>query len=516
MNVEKSAIPPLEQMMKDQSVSEAFLKRQVDGLYDTGWTDWFFEEMARESSTDPHVSYPSQGLLKTPHDGRQFAEYRVVNFLEKHPEFVNQIVVPGMIYFLDLANHPERINELNKTPEFQAPRNQFNLRMFLAPFMHEAISINEVGLAVEKADHNKPRASRTEYYRRGPFVQLGKYPRMMLVGSANPEVWGSAPAIAHMAESHCLAGIPRDGLFTSIQRQADLAKKTIEWLHHSPVLMGKSETERQELIELWQRNLMGVLETNPEKALVRAKALYEVGIRTFRVYSPEPGSDALASLKKLREWERSEGLEPIEIFVGQIVNVDQAKQIEKAGADGLYVGIGGGGRCITGERSGLVIDWPQLLWNMRGEVGIPIIVEGGASSNIGPTLTLGASGIGVTRVVAGGMPESPGGWLYLGNGKGDLYKPYGGEASSRVKSMGGREGPLGIVPYPEGETTKALMYWGERGEIPTLLANLYYLNGNALLAMVMMNEPNVTAYRKRAGKAIRIAKAVEIAQRGTH
>lgn len=516
MDIEKGRIPPLELLMKSQSESESFLKGKVAELQQSGWTDWFFGEMERESSIDPNAAYPSQGLFRTPHDGRQFEKYCSMNFLTEHPEFVNTIVVPGMVYFLELANHPERLEELIKTPEFEAPLHQFNLRMFLAPFISEAVSINEVGLAVEKADHNKPRASRTEYYRRGPFVRLGKHPRTLLVGSANPEVWGSAPAIAHMAESHCLVGIPRDGLFADIKRQTNLALKTIEWLSNSPVLVGRPADEQVKLIEMWKRNLMGVLETNPDKALARAKPLYGAGIRTFRIYSPEPGNDALRTLRRLRDWEKTEGLEPLEIFVGQIVNVDQARQIEKAGADGLYIGIGGGGRCITGERSGLVIDWAQLLWYLRGEVGIPVIVEGGASGNIGPTLALGASGIGVTRVVAGGMPESPGGWLYLINGEGKLCKPYGGEASSRVKSMGGREGPLGIVPYPEGETTKAFMQWGQRGEIPTLLANLYYLNGNVILSMVMMNQPDVASYQQRAGKAIRIVKALELTQRGTH
>jgi len=51
----------------------------------------------------------------------------------------------------------------------------------------------------------------------------------------------------------------------------------------------------------------------------------------------------------------------------------------------LYIGIGGGGRCKTGPRSGTVIDWPELLWSLRGETSLPEIVEGGASEYVAET-----------------------------------------------------------------------------------------------------------------------------------
>ena len=140
---------------------------------------------------------------------------------------------------------------------------------------------------------------------------------------------------------------------------------------------------------------MGVLETEPKKALQRAQALYEAGIRVFRVYSPEPGLGALHTVQQLRKIYDGN----VEIFAGQIVDVEQAKALEAAGVDGFYVGIGGGGRCITGVRSGSVIDWPELVWKLRGEVSLPIIVEGGASDHIATTLALGATGIGVSRIV---------------------------------------------------------------------------------------------------------------------
>ena len=64
----------------------------------------------------------------------------------------------------------------------------------------------------------------------------------------------------------------------------------------------------------------------------------------------------------------------IEIIAGQVVDVSQAVAAQEVGADGIVIGIGGGGRCITGVRSGSVIDWPELVWGLRGEINIPIIV----------------------------------------------------------------------------------------------------------------------------------------------
>ena len=137
------------------------------------------------------------------------------------------------------------------------------------------------------------------------------------------------------------------------------------------------------------------MEANSSKAIKRASALYDAGIRTFRIYSPEPGNGPLKTLKALRALEQEMGWEPIEIFVGQVVSVKQAKQLQAEGANALYIGIGGGGRCITGVVGNLTIDWPQLLMELRGEIQIPVIVEGGGSDAIGVTLKLGASGIGL-------------------------------------------------------------------------------------------------------------------------
>ena len=449
-------------------------------------------------------------MVQTPYDGPEISRSIVQVFDTE--EFKNT-VVPGMLYYLELFNHPERIARLRETQPSEPPKKQFKMLFLIANLFNQALSINQ--LALSPQGHEKKRVSRSERFINGPFAMLGDQPRSLLAGSANPEVWGSIPAIAHMVQTHSLCGLPRDGLFLDVKRQVDLAKGVFEWLEKSPVLVGRNEDEARELLTLWHHNVVGVLEVDTQKGLKRAEALYEAGVRTFRPYSPEPGSDLVTFVSALRELEKSRAWEHIEIFAGQTVSVEQALELEKAGATGLYVGIGGGGRCKTGVRSGVAIDWPMLIWKLRGKSHIPVIIEGGASDYIAQTLAVGGSGIGVTRIVAGGTTESPGGLLYYLNGDGRLFKPYGGEASGRVKSLAGKVGPLGIIPYEEGEVDKAFMQYG-RGNMPTLLSRAYFLNGDAILAYVYQNARNLKEFQDRAVRTLQITNPMELLLRQPH
>jgi hypothetical protein len=282
-----------------------------------------------------------------------------------------------------------------------------------------------------------------------------------------------------MAASHCLTAIPRNGILYDIKRQALVAKETFDWIDAiaDEILVGRKD--KQKLVKYWKGNVVGTVEGKPESALKRAKELYKAGVRSFRVYSPEPGSGPVATVKALRK-KYHDG---IEIFTGQIVDVDQAKKAEAAGADGIFVGIGGGGRCVTGLRSGSLVDWPELLWKLRGQINIPVIVEGGASDHVAISLLLGASGIGVSRVVSGGTIESPGGALFCATKEGKLFKPYGGEASARTKFLDLKLLPFDTASFVEGETTKAEMNYVKHSA-PTLTYNLHLLLEDAVLALV--------------------------------
>lgn len=428
---------------------------------------WYTESHENEGS------YPSQGMLFTPFDflkSTQKAMLPVERMLE---------ILRVRQYFLEIFNHPERIEELKKIQKekFISPPKVKSKVMERLIADGVAASISDLGTRV--VGSQETRVSRKRRLKHGPFVKLGKYARSPLVGSAMPDVWGSVYAISTMAQCLSLVGVPRNGPFNKITQQVDLVVEVFKALEESEVLIGRTSNQKKSLIEIWKRNVMGVIDADPKKALVRTKALYKAGVRTFRVYSPEPGTGPVKTVKALRKHYGDK----IEIFVGQVVDALQAEQLEEAGADGLYIGIGGGGRCITGVRSGSVVDWPVLLWEMRGKINIPVIVEGGASDHIATTLALGATGIGVSRIAGGGTIESPGGMLYCIDEKGRYFKPYGGEASARTKFLDDKMLPFDMPSFVEGETRRAYMGHLGYGE-PTIPFNIHNLTEDIILSLV--------------------------------
>jgi hypothetical protein len=448
---------------------------------------WYIE------SQENSKAYPSQGLLNTPFDflhGDKKAMLPIKKVVK---------ILKVRQYFLEIFNHPERIAELKRVqkqkfvapPKIESNVMEKNIREGLA------VSISDLGIRVEGSQ--RKRVSRKVRLNHGPFVKLGKYARSILVGSAMPDVWGSVYSISTMAQCLSLVGVPRNGPFNEIKRQADLAKEVFNALEESEVLIGRSYYQKKFLLESWKRNVMGVIDASPAKAIKRARALYKVGIRTFRIYSPEPGPGPVETTKAMRK----EFGDNIELFVGQVVDVLQAKQVEEAGADGLYIGIGGGGRCITGVRSGSVVDWPILLWEMRGEINIPVIVEGGASDHIATALALGATGIGVSRIAAGGTIESPGGMLYYIDEDGKYFKPYGGEASARTKYLDKKMLPFGMPSFVEGETRRAYIDHLPYG-VPTIPFHVHNLTEDVILSLVFRSVENVTQFQGLDPSPIRL------------
>lgn len=508
--MQKSDIPSFSDLLKERDIAEDYIREVVDFLKQNGLWQYLLDEFDRVSTTNPDQAYPDQGLIITDYDEKPDN----LNTKELDQNIV-ETTIHAWLYYLEIFNHPERLNALFREDqeEFVPPKTSDN--SILGNQMSKIIGINEFSLIPTGAD--KDRTKRTERFKHGPFVKLGRQARIPFVGSANPDIWGSTSAIASMAMSHALCGVPRDGFYSNPTRQADLAKSVFTMLEKSPVLIGKEQEVQVKLLEMWKHNVMGVLEANPDKAIDRATILYEAGVRTFRIYSPEPGLGPLQTLEQLHAKEKELGWEPIEIFVGQVVDLDQALTLEEAGADGIYLGIGGGGRCTTGVRSGVGINWPQLVWEMRGKLNIPIIVEGGGSDFVAQSLALGVTGIGVTRAVGGGTIESPGGYLYFNdeNNNEGPWKPYRGEASAGMKTMGDRIGPFGFIPYVEGEGTRAYLEYG-RGNAPTILQKLNLLLGDTIMGHVFQNVQSIEELQRVGAESLRLSGPGEMALRNTH
>jgi hypothetical protein len=304
----------------------------------------------------------------------------------------------------------------------------------------------EVDVFVEAQIAN-PQTHRTELLATGPFSFVGKRVRSFIGLGAMPDINGSVLMLETAAKMHMLSELPEVGFFSDPKRQAELAKSTLEKLRaDDPLLTGRSYEEIQYILKSWKSCIVGVLEVGEIKALKRAAELAKVGVESFRVYGHTQGGDVIKTTRALRkEYPNAE------IFSSQVTNVDTAIACEAVGADAIIIGIGSGGRCTTADLSQLVPSNALLSWHLRGDLGIPVIGEGGAVDEPVIAALVGMSGVNGSGSIGGGTFESPGGMYYLTRDGKKFVKPYGGEASPRTKEISGRAYATGLPYFPEGE-----------------------------------------------------------------
>ena len=503
-------LPKYKELLQNRDIAEPYIEQVFQICQRDGYINWLLKELARESGEgiDP---YPAMGLVFTGYEGDRSTPPETAMLDD---QLKNRTILASIYYSL-LNNHPDRIDALFEQSEKPFAPPEYFHHPFFAEAREKGRAINIADIKLEVQGSDAPRQSRTELHQRGPFVSYGKQARGIIAVGANPYITGTPFGLAKLVESHSLACVPRDGFFSQIERQRDLFIKTLEFLKSSPVwkVYARSKIERKKLMDFYTRNLVVTIEPESGKALKRARELYAAGARTFRIYSPEPGNDALGTLIKLRQLAKEEGWERIEIFVGQVVDVEQAMKLEAAGADAIYVGIGGGGRCITGVVGGLTINWPQLVWDLRGRISIPIIVEGGANDHIAESLAVGASGIGAVGRLAGTI-ETPGGLKFFVDEKG-LFRYYGGEASDAMRAMAGRVGPFGFILNREGETNKKRLRY-DATSLPTLLQVFHEMYQGIVGGMVFQNASSIEEFHRKAPRSIRAASPNDDISRNTH
>src|SRR3972149_8194666 len=115
----------------------------------------------------------------------------------------------------------------------------------------------------------------------------------------------------------------------------------------------------------------------------------------------------------------------LEVIVGNIATPEAAKDLIKAGADAIKVGIGPGSICTTRVIAG--VGFPQFsavyeVARAAFRSGVPVIADGGIrhTGDIPKALAAGASAVMVGSIFAG-VEESPGETIILGARK---YKTY--------------------------------------------------------------------------------------------
>ncbi|MGD9857601.1 MAG: IMP dehydrogenase [Planctomycetaceae bacterium] len=195
----------------------------------------------------------------------------------------------------------------------------------------------------------------------------------------------------------------------------------------------------------------------------RAARLIEAGVDVLTVDSAHGHTknvlDTVLEIKK--QWPK------IDVIAGNVATAEGARDLIKAGADAVKVGIGPGSICTTRVVSGVGV--PQLTAidnavQVAAAAGVPVIADGGIrySGDITKAIAAGANTVMLGGLLAG-LDESPGELILF---QGRTFKRYRGmgslgamvqgsseryrqsaEADSRGRQKLVPEGVEGRVPY---------------------------------------------------------------------
>ncbi|MDR0362080.1 MAG: IMP dehydrogenase [Planctomycetota bacterium] len=127
----------------------------------------------------------------------------------------------------------------------------------------------------------------------------------------------------------------------------------------------------------------------------------------------------------------------VDIVAGNVATEEGARDLIKAGADGVKVGIGPGSICTTRVIAGVGVPQMSAIWaagRATREAGIPLIADGGIkfSGDIAKAIAAGAQCVMVGSLLAG-TDEAPGEQILH---QGRMYKAYRGMGSLGAMSSG--------------------------------------------------------------------------------
>ena len=187
----------------------------------------------------------------------------------------------------------------------------------------------------------------------------------------------------------------------------------------------------------------------------------------------------------------------LELVAGNIGTAAAAKDLAKAGADAVKVGVGPGSICTTRVVSGAGV--PQLTAiadcaaALAGD-GLPIIADGGIkySGDITKALAAGASAVMIGGIFAG-TEESPGETVLF---QGRTYKVYRGMGSLGAMEKGGKD-----RYFQAGRPESKLVPEGIEGRVPykgTLAGVVYQLVGGIKSGMGYCGCRTISELQKNA------------------
>jgi IMP dehydrogenase len=170
-----------------------------------------------------------------------------------------------------------------------------------------------------------------------------------------------------------------------------------------------------------------------EDALERVDELVKAGVDVVVIDSAHGHTKAVIdATRAVKQRHPSLGL-----VVGNVATVEGTRDLIRAGADGVKVGMGPGSACTTRVVAGIGVPQITAVLECAAEAGksdIPIIADGGIkySGDAVKALAAGAHSVMLGNLLAG-TEESPGETLLL---EGRTYKVYRGMGSLSAMSSG--------------------------------------------------------------------------------
>lgn len=198
----------------------------------------------------------------------------------------------------------------------------------------------------------------------------------------------------------------------------------------------------------------------------------------------------------------------LSVIAGNVATAEGTRDLIKAGANGIKVGIGPGSICTTRIVAGVGVPQMTALQNavrVGNEYGIPVIADGGIkhSGDLAKAIGAGASTVMLGSLFAG-TDETPGDtFLYQGR----TYKGYRGMGS--LGAMGQSEGSADRYFQSEVESTSKLVPEGIEGKVPyrgPLATVLYQLLGGLRSGMGYVGAATIEELQQKA-KFVRISAA---------
>lgn len=228
--------------------------------------------------------------------------------------------------------------------------------------------------------------------------------------------------------------------------------------------------------------------------LERVKKLFLNGVDVVVIDTAHGHSKGVIEmLKKIKK-----EFPKLEVIAGNIVTVEAAKDLIKAGADAVKVGVGPGSICTTRVIAGVGFPQFSAIYEIAKAVsgsGVPIIADGGIrhTGDISKAIAAGASSIMAGSLFAGVL-ESPGETIILESRK---YKTYRGMGSIEAMQIGSKDRYFQDAEddikklVPEGIVGR-VSFKGELSEV------IYQLVGGLRAGMGYCGAKNIQTLQKKA------------------